>query len=77
MLQSNESSLNTQEARRLEQLRKDIPECEAYDMELHNVADQQIKFDLDDGVTANYKLFEKVVAKNIIEHVKRKNSQLF
>jgi len=63
LLQSNESSLNTQEARRLEQLGKDISECEAYDMELHNIADQQIKFDLDDGVTANYKLFEKVVAK--------------
>lgn len=63
LLQSSESSLNTQQARRLEQLSKDIPECEAYDMELKNVADQQIKFDLDDGVTANYELFEKVVAK--------------
>lgn len=63
MLKSNESGLNTQEARKLEQLRKDIHECEAYDMELKEVADQQIKFDLDDGVTANYKLFEKVVAK--------------
>jgi hypothetical protein len=27
------------------------------------VADQQIKFDLDDGVANNYKLFESVVAK--------------
>ncbi|MGQ1910986.1 BREX-1 system adenine-specific DNA-methyltransferase PglX [Marinifilum sp. RC60d5] len=63
LLQSNESSLNTQEARKLEQLRKDIIECEEYDMELKNIADQQIKIDLDDGVTVNYKKFEKVVAK--------------
>jgi len=62
-LKANESTLSTQDAKRLEQLRKDIIECEAYDMELKNVADQQIKFDLDDGVSVNYKLFEKVVAK--------------
>ncbi|MFD1315235.1 BREX-1 system adenine-specific DNA-methyltransferase PglX [Namhaeicola litoreus] len=62
MLSANESNLNTQEARKLEQIRKDIHECEEYDMELKNVADQQIKFDLDDGVTANYELFKTVVA---------------
>ena len=32
-------------------------------MELKNVADQQISFDLDDGVTVNYKKFETVVTK--------------
>jgi hypothetical protein len=63
MLSSNESNLSTQEARKLEQIRKDIHECEEYDMELKNVADQQIKFDLDDGVTANYEMFKSVVAK--------------
>jgi type II restriction/modification system DNA methylase subunit YeeA len=63
MLAANESNLSTQEARKLEQIRKDLHDCEEYDMELKNVADQQIKFDLDDGVTANYKLFESVVAK--------------
>jgi len=63
LLIANESNLNTQEAKRLDQLRKDITECETYDMELKNVADQQIVFDLDDGVTENYKLFETVVAK--------------
>jgi hypothetical protein len=63
MLSANESNLSTQEARKLEQIRKDIHECEEYDMELKNVADQQIKFDLDDGVTANYELFKSVVAK--------------
>jgi hypothetical protein len=30
---------------------------------LKNVADQQIKFDLDDGVAKNYELFKTVVAK--------------
>ncbi|HEY9169439.1 MAG TPA: BREX-1 system adenine-specific DNA-methyltransferase PglX [Lutibacter sp.] len=63
LLKANESNLNTQEAKRLDQIRKDITECETYDMELKNVADQQIVFDLDDGVTENYKLFETVVAK--------------
>jgi type II restriction/modification system DNA methylase subunit YeeA len=63
MLAANESNLSTQEARKLEQIRKDITECEEYDMELKNVADQQIQFDLDDGVTVNYKLFERVVAR--------------
>ena len=63
MPSANESNLSTQEARRLEQIRKDIHECVEYDMELKNVADQQIKFDLDDGVTANYEMFKSVVAK--------------
>src|SRR5690606_17791672 len=63
MLHSSAAHLNTQQARRLDQVRKDLIECEAYDMELKNVADQQITFDLDDGVTANYALFENVLAK--------------
>lgn len=63
MLKANTANLNTQEAKRLDQLGKDLVECEAYDMELKNVADQQIKFDIDDGVTANYALFESVLAK--------------
>jgi type II restriction/modification system DNA methylase subunit YeeA len=63
VLEGNASNLNTQEARTLDRLRGDLIECEAYDMELKNVADQQISFDLDDGVKENYKLFESVVAK--------------
>lgn len=63
MLSDRTSSLNTQEARRLDQVRKDIAECEAYDMELKEVADAQITFDLDDGVTVNYDKFKSVVAK--------------
>ena len=63
VLEGNASNLNTQEARTLDRLRGDLIECEAYDMELKNVADQQISFDLDDGVKENYKLFDSVVAK--------------
>jgi len=63
VLEGNASNLNTQEAKRLDALRIDLRECETYDMELKNVADQQISFDLDDGVTVNYKKFETVVAK--------------
>jgi hypothetical protein len=61
--EANASSLSTAEAKQLDKLRADLVECEEYDMALKNVADQQIKFDLDDGVTKNYKLFETVVAK--------------
>ncbi len=63
LLKSNEASLNTQEAKRLEQLRKNLQECYEYDTELKDMADKQITFDLDDGVTVNYKKFETVVAK--------------
>jgi len=62
MLQSNEASLNTAERRLLEKLQKDLAECRAYDLELKEVADAQIEFDLDDGVAVNYELFKKVVA---------------
>jgi hypothetical protein len=61
--EANASSLSTAEARQLDKLRADLIECEQYDMALKNIADQQIKFDLDDGVAKNYELFEKVVAK--------------
>lgn len=63
MLAANDSTLNTQEAKRLDQVRKDITECETYDMELKDIADEQIVFDLDDGVTVNYAKFKTVVAK--------------
>ena len=57
------ADISAEEARILDQMRKDLMECEEYDLLLKDVADQQIKFDLDDGVTANYKMFESVVAK--------------
>jgi hypothetical protein len=61
--EANASNLSTVEAKQLDKLRADLIECEQYDMALKNVADQQIKFDLDDGVAKNYELFETVVAK--------------
>ncbi|SDL70820.1 hypothetical protein SAMN05421813_101297 [Daejeonella rubra] len=61
--EANASSLSTTEAKQLDKLRADLIECEQYDMALKNVADQQIKFDLDDGVAKNFELFETVVAK--------------
>ena len=51
------------EAKKLEQLRKDEVECREYELMLKDVADQQIAFDLNDGVTKNHKLFGEVVAK--------------
>jgi hypothetical protein len=61
--EANVSNLSTGEAKQLDKLRGDLIECEQYDLALKNVADQQIKFDLDDGVAKNYELFETVVAK--------------
>ena len=61
--EANASDLNTVEAKQLDKLRADLIECEQYDLALKNLADQQIKFDLDDGVAKNYELFETVVAK--------------
>ena len=61
--EANASNLSTAEAKQLDKLRADLIECEQYDMALKNIADQQIKFDLDDGVAKNYDLFESVVAK--------------
>ncbi|MEI7527009.1 MAG: hypothetical protein WCJ95_21855, partial [Mariniphaga sp.] len=62
LLEKIESSLSAMESRVLDKLRRDIMECEQYDMVLKTVADKQITFDLDDGVTENYKLFKGVVA---------------
>ena len=61
--EANARNLSTAESKQLDKLRADLIECEQYDMALKNVADQQIKFDLDDGVVKNYELFETVVAK--------------
>ena len=62
LLAGNSLSLSARDVKRLDQLRKDIAECESYDLELKDVADRQIAFDLDDGVTENHKLFGNVVA---------------
>ena len=61
-LENQLASLARTEARLLDKLRKDLLECEQYDLLLKDKADQQIEIDLDNGVAANYKLFEGVVA---------------
>ena len=63
LLKNNSASLSRQEMKRMEQLQKDVAECREYDLYLKDIADKQIEFDLDDGVVANYKLFDGVVAK--------------
>ena len=63
LLESNEASLSTQEAKKLEQLRTNLQECEVYETDLKDMADNQITFDLDDGVAVNYQKFETIVAK--------------
>ena len=59
----NAPLLNTQERRELDTLRKQIDECREYHDRLHDVADKQIAFDLDDGVVVNYAKFGDVLQK--------------
>lgn len=61
MLRQSESSLSRLEARRLDKFRKDLEECREYDLQLKDVADKQIEFDLDDGVKVNYAKFGGVL----------------
>ena len=62
-LEARENSLSSQESKLLQRMRKDLIECEEYDLELKDAADKQISFDLDDGVTVNHALFGSVLAK--------------
>jgi len=61
-MQAIASSLSRVEAKRLDYLRSAFAECEEYDLHLKNIADQQIEFDLDEGVSVNYEKFTPVVA---------------
>ena len=56
-------TLTTSERKQLDLLRKQIVECREYHDRLHVVADEQIAFDLDDGVIMNYAKFGEVLAK--------------
>ena len=60
-LQADNASLNREQSKRMEKVRADLDECRAYDLLLKDVADQQIEFDLDDGVVVNYAKFAGVV----------------
>ena len=62
-LESRASILTTAERKKLERLRKEHEECLEYHERLHAVADEQIGFDLDDGVVVNYAKFGDVLAK--------------
>ena len=57
------SSLSTVERRNLDKMQVALDECLEYEERLHDVADHQIRFDLDDGVLVNYAKFGDVLAK--------------
>ncbi|WP_445908277.1 BREX-1 system adenine-specific DNA-methyltransferase PglX [Yeosuana sp.] len=59
----DEANLSKTELKRLEKLRTWEIECRDYNQVLQVLANQQIDFDLDDGVTVNYEKFETAVAK--------------
>ena len=62
-MESRAAALTTKERKLLEKFRKDLDECREYHDRLHEVADRQIGFDLDDGVVVNYAKFGDVLAK--------------
>ena len=62
-LDSRITALTPQERKIYQKLQKDLEECMEYHDRLHMVADQQIAFDLDDGVVVNYAKFGDVLAK--------------
>ena len=62
-MESRAAALTTKERKLLEKFRKDLDECREYHDRLHTVADEQIAFDLDDGVVVNYGKFGDVLAK--------------
>lgn len=61
-MHANEANLSRQELKVYENLAKQISELKEYEQKLKEVANQQITFDLDDGVAVNYAKFEGVVA---------------
>ena len=62
-LKENEGSLSKQETRQLEMLLNWEVECRSYSDILKELANKQVEFDLDDGVSENYPKFEGAVAK--------------
>src|SRR5690554_462739 len=62
-LEENELTLSRDELKKLEKLRNWEIECRDYNEVLKELANQQIEFDLDDGVDVNYAKFEGAVAK--------------
>jgi hypothetical protein len=62
-LKENEANLNKEEQKELEKLQSWVIELRDYNEVLKDLANQQIEFDLDDGVSVNYEKFEGAVAK--------------
>ena len=62
-MEANAANLNARERKRLDSIGRQIAECREYHDRLHTVADEQIAFDLDDGVVVNYAKFGDVLAK--------------
>jgi adenine-specific DNA methylase len=62
-LQVNAANLTSRERKEMDNIGKQITECREYHDRLHVVADQQIAFDLDDGVVVNYAKFGDVLMK--------------
>lgn len=60
-MENRAADLTTTERRKLDQSYKQLEECEEYHERLQVVAEQQIVFDLDDGVAVNYAKFGDVV----------------
>ena len=62
-MEENAANLSTAERRELDRLNTQLAECREYHDRLHEVADKQIAFDLDDGVVVNYAKFGDVLQK--------------
>ena len=62
-MEANAANLNARERKRLDSITRQIAECREYHDRLHTVADEQIAFDLDDGVVVNYGKFGDVLMK--------------
>ncbi|HCC95654.1 MAG TPA: BREX-1 system adenine-specific DNA-methyltransferase PglX [Flavobacteriaceae bacterium] len=61
-MQQNELNLSKQELKVFDNMAKQISELKVYEQVLKELANQQITFNLDDGVTVNYAKFEGAVA---------------
>ena len=62
-MEANAANLSARERKELDSIGKQIDECREYHDRLHVVADEQIEFNLDDGVVVNYAKFRDVLAK--------------
>ena len=62
-MEADAANLSTRERKQLDNIVKQIAECREYHDRLHVIADQQIAFDLDDGVVVNYAKFGDVLQK--------------